>query len=120
MKGGQEQIVSQCFQQSYLWTSVNILTQKTNIHLENTSQEEKDFAQWLIDVGCGKHTNSDGSILLPERMKCGNDVASLINALYPGLATLSQSGTNDQYFLDQTILTARNDDVDDLNETVLQ
>ena len=120
VKGGREQIVSQCFQRSYLWTSVNILTLKTNMRLENTSQEEKDFAQWLVDVGHGKHTNPDGSILLPERMKCGNDVASLINALYPGLATLSQSGRNDQYFLDRTILTARNDDVADLNEAVLQ
>ena len=57
---------------------------------------------------------------MPERMKCGNDVASLINALYPGLATLSQNTRNDQYFLHGTILTAWNDHVDDLNETILQ
>ena len=30
-------------------------------------------------------------------MKCGNDVSSLINALYPGLATLPQNTRNDQY-----------------------
>ena len=80
--------------------------------LENTSQEEKDFAQWIIDVGHGRHTNLDCSTLLPERMRCGKNVASRINALYPGLATLSQNARNDQYFLDQTILTARNDDVE--------
>ena len=44
-----------------------------------------------------------GFYIMPERMKCGNDVASLINALYPGLATLSQNTRNDQYFLHWTI-----------------
>ena len=53
-------------------------------------------------------------------MKCENDAASLINPLYPGLATWSQNARNDQYFLYQTILTAWNDDVDDLNEAILQ
>ena len=40
-----------------------------------------------------------GFYIMPERMKCGNDLAYLINALYPGLATLSQNTRNDQYFL---------------------
>ena len=52
-------------------------------------------------------------------MKYRNDVASIIDALYPGLATLSQNTRNDQYFL-HWIWTAWNDDVDDLNETILQ
>ena len=56
---------------------------------------------------------------MPERMKGGSDIASLINAPYPGLATLSQNTRNDQYFL-HCIQTAWNDDVDDLNETILQ
>ena len=53
-------------------------------------------------------------------MKCENDAASLINPLYPDLATLSQNARHDQCFLYQTILTAWNDDVDDLNEAILQ
>ena len=44
-----------------------------------------------------------GFHIMPEWMKCGSNVASLINALYPGLATLSQNTRNDQYFLHWTI-----------------
>ena len=36
---------------------------------------------------------------MPERMKGGSDIASLINAPYSGIATLSQNTRNDQYFL---------------------
>ncbi|KAJ6466772.1 hypothetical protein C8R45DRAFT_761579, partial [Mycena sanguinolenta] len=48
-----------------------------------------------------------------------NNVQSLINAIYPGLSTIPSNHQLDKYFLDRTILSARNDDVDDLNRKLL-
>jgi ATP-dependent exoDNAse (exonuclease V) alpha subunit len=52
-------------------------------------------------------------------MKCGESVDSLLDAIYPGIRVLDPKENNDQYFLERTILNARNDDVDELNERVL-
>ena len=121
VKGGREQIVGQCLQRSRLWKDIEILTLKTNMCLENSTEEEKEFAQWLLDVGHGRHTAPDCSIHLPNSVKCDyNSVDSLINHLYPGLAVLDPVQDNDQYFLDRTILTGQNDDVDELNQVMLQ
>lgn len=46
----------------------------------------------------------------------GNSVEGLIDAIYPGIA---QGDKQDDYFLNRTILSCKNDTVDDLNETIL-
>src|SRR6202522_153717 len=53
-------------------------------------------------------------------MKCGESVDSLLDTVYPGITVLDPKENNDQYFLERTILNARNDDVDELNDKVLQ
>ncbi|KIJ12079.1 hypothetical protein PAXINDRAFT_41746, partial [Paxillus involutus ATCC 200175] len=45
-----------------------------------------------------------------------NTVASLISVIYQDI----NQPQDDQYFLDRTILSAHNDDVDDLNALILQ
>ncbi|KAF8834926.1 hypothetical protein BDN67DRAFT_874366, partial [Paxillus ammoniavirescens] len=45
-----------------------------------------------------------------------NTVASLISTLYQDI----NQPQDNQYFLNRTILSARNDDMDDLNSLILQ
>jgi ATP-dependent exoDNAse (exonuclease V) alpha subunit len=47
-----------------------------------------------------------------------NTIASLIQTIYPGINQLPLP--SDQYFAERTILTSRNDDVDDINEEMLR
>lgn len=48
-------------------------------------------------------------------MKCGQTINDLIRSIYPGLNTLDPAANQDNWFLERTILCARNDQVDDLN-----
>ena len=72
VKGIREEIVGQCLQHSRLWKDIKVLKLKENMCLENSTQEEKDFAQWLLDVGHGQGINAEGHHLLPDHMKYGN------------------------------------------------
>jgi hypothetical protein len=117
VKGSPAQIVGSCIQRSELWAtfSQNILHLRTNMRLGN-DQQERDFAQWLLDVGHGKHTDFDANIKLPDSFKCReNSVKALIDQVYPDVHTHHP----DSWFSERTILSARNDDVDSLNEAIL-
>ena len=118
-KGGHEQIVGQCIQHSYLWKDITVIKLTKNMRLNSTAAEE-EFAKYLIEVGHGQHTEADGMIRLPQAMKCGDTDDFLINALYPHIGIIDSADNNDQYFLEQTILTSRNDDVTELNHKILQ
>ena len=119
IKGSQEQIISACLQCSKLWKTMSLLYLKQNMHL---SQSDKDraYAKWLQDIGKGDPllTAENGSISVPEFMRCGNSVESLINCIYPSLCTIQEP--RDKYLLERTILYARNDDIDEINAKMLQ
>jgi len=67
-------------------------------------------------VGAGKNSNHDGTITLYPDMCCGDSVDSLMDAIYPGIA---EGPKPDAYFKDHTLLSCKNDDVDDLNADIL-
>ncbi|KAF5343877.1 hypothetical protein D9757_003363 [Collybiopsis confluens] len=48
-------------------------------------------------------------------MQCGDTVESLVQAIYPGLNLIQSDNNNDEWFMERTILCAKNDAVDDLN-----
>jgi ATP-dependent exoDNAse (exonuclease V) alpha subunit len=109
-------------QGSYLWQGVRVLKLKQNMRLggPNASDEDKEFAQWLLEVGQGRNSDNDGNIKLPINMKLpANTQDALIQEIYPGLQMIQTGEENDQYFLERTILSARNDDVDNLNHKLL-
>jgi ATP-dependent exoDNAse (exonuclease V) alpha subunit len=87
---------------------------RLNTHME----AERNFAKWQLEIGHGKHTNEAGNTTLPDHFKCTeNTIPSLISAVYPGIKELPHPP--DHYFAERTILTSRNDDVDDINEMML-
>ena len=120
VKGARAQIVGASLQRSHLWHSIRVLQLTQNMRLNTLNEVERAFAQWQLDVGHGLFTNETNEITLPDHFQCPeNTLSSLIHTIYPGInpnALLPQ----DQYFADRTILCSRNDDVHDLNKTVLR
>ena len=116
VKGSREDIVSASLQRSYLWPEVNILRLQRNMRLEGNDDESREFAQWLLDTGHGRNTHADGTVNLPERMRCPSSSA-LTDAIYPGIGEQHCVPPPD-YFLQRIILAARNSDVEDLNADV--
>ena len=118
VKGSRPQIVGACIQRSHLWHSVKVLKLTENMRLNTQVQAERDFAKWQLEIGHGQHTDEAGNMKLPNHFKCAeNTVDSLISTVYSGVNELPHPP--DQYFAERTILTSRNDDVDDINEKML-
>ena len=90
-----------------------------NKRLETSNEEEREFAKWLLEVGHGSNSSPDGMVQLPDSMRCGNTIESLINALYSDISVMNPTTNNDQFFLERSILSPRNDDVDSVNQSVL-
>jgi hypothetical protein len=118
--GSREQIVGATFCRSRIWPKLRIFHLKRNMRLGQDPASD-EFAKWLLEIGGGKGTDGDGTVTLPIRMRCANnDVQSLINALYSVLLLPNHPPLNDSYFLDRTILSAKNTDVNEINTTILE
>lgn len=115
-KGTQEDIIDASLRRSTIWNHVEVLQLKKNMRLEGMDAEEADFARWLLDVGHGRNNMVDGTVELPDGMVC-RDCDTLVDAIYP---EISGPTPPPQYFLERTILAARNGDVDGINENVLR
>lgn len=113
-KGSRQEMVGASLLKSPLWAHIKVLHLKQNMR----AQGDPDFAQWLLDVGHGRLTAANGTFKFPAEMRVGPDVKDLIKEIYPGLDSLPHPP--DQYFLDRSILSARNDDVDSLNHDMLK
>ncbi len=86
------------------------------MHLDQTP-ENVEFAHWLLTVGAGEGLTDDHTITLPASMcLANNSLSELIKYIYPNI----QAGHfQDCFFLEQTILSGHNDDVDEINQQVL-
>lgn len=119
-KGTQEEIVSASLPRSYIWSCLQneqfdrVLRLRQNMRLD-AGAEEAEFAQWLLEVGHGRGIADDGTIAIPTEMKCP-DIKTLTDFVYPGIDGMTPPP---EYFLERTILAARNSDVDELNEDIL-
>jgi PIF1-like helicase len=117
-KGSRAQIVGGCLQRSPMWRSITVLHLHQNMCLNTAVEAEANFAQWQLDVGQGKHTDEHGNISLPDLFRCReNTIDSLIDAIYPGINTLTHPAT---YFAERAILSCLNKEVDHINLAVLE
>ena len=114
-RGTRHQILEASFKNSKLWRHVKVHYLHENMRLDRTPQSDA-FAQYLLDVGAGRNSNPDGTVTLKPRMRCGDNLDSLITSIYPGI---TQGAKPDKYFAERTLLSCKNDDVDDLNENIL-
>jgi hypothetical protein len=118
-RGSEADIVSASLFTSPLWQQLHMLTLVRNMRVQD-DLEEMQFAKWLVNIGHGKNTDSNDNMVLPEQFHCAqNTVQNLINEIYPGIQTAHCLPHPDQYFSEQAILSARNADVNALNQTIL-
>ena len=84
------------------------------------NMECRQFAEWLLEIGAGQGLNVENEITLPKYMSCGNNLQSLVNALYAELLDPTRNHPlPDGYFLNRTILSAKNVDVNEVNTSIL-
>ena len=81
------------------------------------SEADNQHAQWLLEIGARSTIDDNEMIQVPQSMVCAN-LNGLINRIYPGIG--NSRAQDDQYFLDRIILCPRNDQVHDINKTILQ
>ena len=65
--GSRADIVNASFRNSYLWNDIIVLKLRINMRLQHSPQDSS-FAEWLIDVGHGRHIDSDGNIETNEKV----------------------------------------------------
>ena len=116
--GSRADIVDACLRNSYLWNNMHILKLRINMRLLN-SPEDTSFAEWLLDVGHGRHIDNDGNINIPQSMVTLTE-DELINQIYEDIDQITLTPPPVDYFLDHAILAPRNVDVQETNEKILQ
>jgi hypothetical protein len=114
-KANRQEVLSSCLLNSTFWEDeATKLRLSQNMRL-GVPPEDVLYAQYLLELGEGQHTDDCGKITLPARFKCGNSVDSLIQAIYPTFA----GPLTDDFFAERAILTSRNADVMELNKLLL-
>lgn len=116
--GSRSDIVNACFRNSYLWNDIEILKLRVNMRLQH-SPRDASFAEWLLDVGHGRHIDNNGNIDIPPSMITPTE-DELINKIYEDIDHIPLTPPPVDYFLDHAILAPRNVDVQQTNEKVLQ
>jgi len=112
LHGSREQIFPATLTHSNLWPRVNIHYLHQNMCL-GQDPESDEWAQQLLQISV-----TDGDVILPEHIHCGDTMASLINSLYSQLLAQNQH-LPDQYFLDHTTPSPQNEQVHEVNATIL-
>ena len=111
-RSSKAQIINASLHKSRLWKYVEVLHLTKNMHLDNTP-ESNAFAQWLLKVGAGSHLPPDKSIPPPLNMHLPqNNIEGFDSGM--GWGNMS-----DQFFLEHTILSSKNNTADQLNQMIL-
>jgi hypothetical protein len=117
-KGTRQETVLATIQRSRIWNNVTVLHLKQNMRL-NHNHQERQFAQWLLDVGHGSTVNigtGSGPITIPHNMLC-TDEHALITFLYS--KTQHTTIPSPTFFYDRVLLAPLNDDIRKLNSRIL-
>ena len=80
-----------------------------------------EFAYCLLQLGAGQGLDAESQIDLSEYIRCTNNTTQgLIHVLYEAVLDPRQAkALQDDYFLDCTILSTKNIEVDEINSAVL-
>ena len=104
-KGSRPETVGACLQRCHIWSSLQVLHLHQNMCLNVEVEQEKNFAQWQLDIGHGMHTDELCNIKLLDCMKLEeNTVEALIHHIYPGRIGVNALDTEagDHHGLEQT------------------
>ena len=115
-RGSRMDIVDATIQRSHLWEHIEILSLRRNMRLEQDSEDAREFARWLLDVGHGRNLIDGNAIRIPDYMRT-ESANSLIESIYPAID--STPPPPPEYFLNRMILAPRNVDVGEINQEIL-
>jgi len=111
-----QEIVSASIARSPLWNHIEVHYLTQNMRLDRTLESEA-HAAWLLQIGAGTNMDEAERINVPENMCCRpNTLDRLIDETYPNIHLGNRTNL---YFLERSILCCKNDDVDDINRTIL-
>jgi hypothetical protein len=111
--GSRAEIIMHSLRRSYLWACIQVLRLRQNMRLEQDA-DSVAYASWLLEVGQGL---SGQTMNIPDGMRRGS-LNELIHSIYSGIQPL-QPVPPPEYVLDRSILSARNADMDEINDQVL-
>jgi ATP-dependent DNA helicase PIF1 len=122
--GSRGQIVAATLKHSGLWEEVVQLHLEENVRLlggnltDNERQRAAEYAPYILRIGDGIECSSvPDRIQLPESMRLENNtLEELIDDVYPGLDAAIPIP---EFLAERAILAARNIDVNDLNDSLL-
>jgi hypothetical protein len=130
--GSRSEIVAAAICNSKLWSHVTVLTLTQNMRLlspiltEQDKLELAEFNQWMLNIGEGNipATAKEGDnepfwIKIPKEfliMPPKNAITSLIETIYPNLATRFK---DTDYLSERAVLTPTNEVVDNVNDVVV-
>ena len=81
-----------------------------------SDSDSESFAQWLLDVGHGRHSPSS-TLFIPPSMQCLTE-ENLIASVY-GSFSGCRTPPSPEFFAQRAILAPRNDEVRNLNASIL-
>jgi len=103
--GNKNQIIASLIKSSFLWSHFKICQLKQNMR---TSDNEREFADWLLEIGNGKNT----TIEFPDECL----TTDIISAVYGEGPIVSDGNLN---FANSAILCPKNSQTFALNETII-
>ena len=131
-KATNEQIISSCITQSYLWPHFEIIKLKQNMRLQqpglspHQAQQISEFSEWLLQIGNGTIGQPDGTdpdntawIQIPDRYCIPDGEASvqeLIDFIYDEQTLQAPDAASLQ---GKAIVCPRNETADTINSTIL-
>jgi hypothetical protein len=120
VKGTRADAVHACIRSTDLWRNIVVLRLNQNMRLTR-SNNSTCFEKWLLDIGHGRPPcleSTDDSVHVPPNM-IRLRLEELISSVYDGLSVDNPLPTA-EYFHNRAILAAINEDVRDLNTSILQ
>jgi hypothetical protein len=90
------------------------------MHIQNALLKNRNFAQWLLQVGNGSNFSdlSGSTIHLHSCINIAPSITFFINNIYNNIDNMTTH--DDQYFQDWTILGPHDIGVDSINKGILQ
>jgi hypothetical protein len=113
-RGSREDIVSHSLRKSYLWPHITILHLQQNMRLSQ-DHASLEYARWLLEIGSGK---IGPDIEIPPHMRA-DSLEALIQEIYSGIHP-QLPVPPPEFFQHRSILSARNADVDEVNNLIIQ
>jgi hypothetical protein len=120
LHGSEADIVDASLKRSPLWRHVKVMKLTINMRVRTAGGDQDEFEQFLLRVGDGTEQEypeiGQNTIKIPSDIHISSSIQELIDNVYSSLATGYQ---NSAYMSQRAILAARNEDVDELNQQVL-